>query len=103
MQNRNHIKKMKVLLYTGLMLVITPAILLGFIIFFSTRPNSEKNEKPTHDSSLNKKIEVERKVIYDTVRIEVPIHKPKKKKVTSDSIQILRGDSLRINISQDPA
>ena len=103
MRNPKRLTKMSILFYTGLTIVISPMLIIGLVVFFSTNSSSEKNEKPKHDSSLNKKIEVERKVIYDTVRIEVPIHKPKKKKVTSDSIQILRGDSLSINISQDPA
>lgn len=100
MQKQNSSNKMNALFYTGFTIVSIPLALICLLIFVtptfdnkSAEPLPPKIEEPT----------IERKIIYDTVRVEVPIVKPKAKRNRIDSSNVILPDSSTIKITQDPS
>lgn len=92
---QNQPNKMTFLFYTGFALVITPLSIIGFLFFLQqfhsskpTKPIPPKKEEPI----------IERKIVYDTIRVEVPEVRPKRKKIVGDTINHIKKDSLTISI-----
>ena len=91
---------MNALFYTGFTIVSIPLALICLLIFFAPTFDNKSAEP------LPPKIEepiVERKIIYDTVRVEIPIVKPKAKRNHIDSLNVIIPDSSAIKITQDPS
>jgi hypothetical protein len=97
---QNQPNKMTSLFYTGFAIVSIPLAIIGFLLFFGTRFHSSKPTEPVPP----KKEEpiIERKIVYDTIRVEVPEVRPKRKKIVDDTINHIKKDSLSINVSHNP-
>jgi|688.fasta_scaffold06967_17 hypothetical protein len=93
---QNQPNKMTSLFYTGFVIVSIPISMIGFLLFFGTQFHSSK---PT-ESIPPKKEEpiIERKIVYDTIRVEVPEVRPKQKKIIDDNINNIKKDSLTVSI-----
>jgi hypothetical protein len=89
---QNPPNKMTSLFYTGFALVSLPLSIIGFLLFFATQfPNdSAKPIPPKKEEPI-----VERKIVYDTVRVEIPEIRPTRKKITVDTINRIKKDSVK--------
>lgn len=94
--------KMDSLFYTGLAIVCLPTIIIGFIVVLTViSDDTVKTEAPI--SIKTEEPIVERKIVYDTVRVEIPEIKPKRKKIVEDTLKIMKKDSSSIVVTQDPS
>jgi hypothetical protein len=94
MQNQNN--KMSVLFYTGLSIIVIPVLIIGLIAFFSSYADVKNTVEIPVQSIQTDTPKIERKIVYDTVRVEIPIVKTKKKKENLDSLSIQSKDSVNL-------
>lgn len=102
MQKRANPKKMDSLFNIGVSIVSIPTLFILVVLVLNLLSSPKRSTEVSAVSKEEKPVP-ERIIIHDTIRIEVPPIKPKKKKVISDSIIPVKDDSLNLTLTQDPS